>query len=90
MEEKEVELTRSFWDELLSLYDEFMRTGKTDEKTISMLEKSNLLTAGTKIGEEIMENFPQLDYVHVEGLVRQGIREKIFDNLRHAPDDSIE
>jgi hypothetical protein len=37
------------------------------------------------MGKEIMDAFPQLDFKTVEGLVRQGIREKIVDNIRRTP-----
>ena len=84
MEQKE-ELGRSFWVELLGLYDEYMQLGKTDERTIELLEKAELLRAGTVMGKEILDAFPQLDFKTVEGLVRQGIREKIVDNIRRTP-----
>jgi ribosomal 50S subunit-associated protein YjgA (DUF615 family) len=85
----QTELPRTFWIELLGLYDEFMQKNKTDEKTISMLDKAGLLLEGTKIGEELLANFPHLDYKDLEGLVRVGVREKITECLRKAPDDTI-
>jgi coenzyme F420-reducing hydrogenase gamma subunit len=84
MEQKE-ELGRSLWVELLGLYDEYMQLGKTDERTIELLEKAGLLRAGTVMGKEIMDAFPQLDFKTVEGLVRQGIRERIVGEIRKAP-----
>lgn len=84
MEQKE-ELGRSLWVELLGLYDEYMQLGKTDERTIELLDRGGLLRAGTIMGKEIMDAFPQLDFKTVEGLVRQGIREKIVDNIRRTP-----
>ncbi|HHY40412.1 MAG TPA: hypothetical protein GX502_04105 [Syntrophaceticus sp.] len=82
-------LPRSFWVELLRLYDEFMKTGKTDEKTIQMLSKAGLLREGTMMGQEIIKAFPHLEFKDVEPLVRKGIRDKIVDNLKRAVDDSI-
>ncbi len=82
----EQDLPRSFWVELLRLYDEFMETGKTDEETIEMLSKAGLLREGTLMGQEIMNAFPHLEFKDVEPLVRRGIRDKIVDNLRRSVD----
>lgn len=85
----EQDLPRSFWIKLLELYDEFMRTGKTDKQTIEMLGKAGLLREGTLIGQEILNAFPHLEIKDVEPLVRRGIRDKIVENLRRAVDDTI-
>ncbi|HAA90141.1 MAG: Uncharacterized protein XD63_1130 [Thermoanaerobacterales bacterium 50_218] len=79
-------LTRKFWEQLLNLYDEFMVTGKRDEKMIEMLERANLLQEGTRMGREILDSFPHLDFKTVDQLVRQGIRETIVNNLKAAPE----
>ena len=50
MEQKE-ELGRDLWVELLGLYDEFIRLGKTDARTIELLEKAGLLREGTDWGK---------------------------------------
>ena len=50
MEQKE-ELGRDCWVELLGLYDEFIRLGKTDEHTIELLEMAGLLRVGTVWGK---------------------------------------
>jgi ribosomal 50S subunit-associated protein YjgA (DUF615 family) len=84
MEQKE-ELRHDFWVELLGLYDEFIRLGKTDAHTIELLERAGLLRVGTDLGKEIMDAFPHLDFKTVEGLVRQGIREKIVEGIRRNP-----
>lgn len=84
MEQKE-ELGRELWVELLGLYDEFIQLGKTDARTIELLERAGLLREGTILGKEIMDAFPQLDFKAVEGLVRQGIREKIVEQIRRVP-----
>ncbi|NPV28337.1 MAG: hypothetical protein HPY58_01510 [Firmicutes bacterium] len=80
------ELTRSFWEELLHLYDEFIQLGKTDRRTIELLEKADLLREGTRIGQEIIASFPHLDFQVVDALVKQGIRERILKELREAPE----
>jgi len=85
----EQDLPRSFWVKLLELYDDFMRTGKTDQETIEMLGKAGLLREGTVMGQEIMNAFPQLEIKDIEPLVRKGIRDKILENLRRAVDDTI-
>ncbi|HHW29650.1 MAG TPA: hypothetical protein GXX21_08870 [Syntrophomonadaceae bacterium] len=85
----EQDLPRSFWLELLQLYDEFIRTGKTDKETIEMLGKAGLLREGTLMGQEIINAFPHLEFKDVEPLVRKGIREKIVENLKRAVDDTI-
>ncbi len=79
-------LPRSFWVELLRLYDEFMKTGKTDEETIDMLEKAGLLREGTLISQEIMNAFPHLEIKEVEPLARRGVRDKIVENLKSSVD----
>lgn len=79
---EQVQLPRSFWTELLGLYDDFMQTGKTDRHTLEMLEKAGLLREGTLIGQEILKAFPHLKFKDVEPLVRKGIREKIVENLK--------
>ncbi len=84
MEQKE-ELKRDFWVELLRLYDEYIQLGKTDTRTIELLEKAGLLREGTVIGRELMDAFPQLDFKTIEGIVRQGIREKIVEEIRKVP-----
>jgi hypothetical protein len=84
MEQKE-ELGRDFWVELLGLYDEFIRLGKTDTHTIALLERAGLLRVGTDLGNEIMDAYSHLDFRTVEGLVRQGIREKIVEGIRNNP-----
>lgn len=84
--EKEKVLTRSFWEKLLKLYDEFIQTGKTDQQTLELLEKADLLREGTKIGQEILASFPHLDFKVVDALVKQGMRDKIRNNLREAPE----
>jgi hypothetical protein len=82
----EQDLPRSFWEELLRLYDEFMETGKTDEETIEMLSKAGLLREGTLMGQEIINSFPHLDFKDVEPFVRRGIRDKIVENLKRSVD----
>jgi len=82
----EQDLPRSFWEELLRLYDEFMETGKTDEETIEMLSKAGLLREGTLMGQEIINAFPHLEFKDVEPLVRRGIRDKIVENLKRSVD----
>ncbi|MGD0153289.1 MAG: hypothetical protein ABSC17_05950 [Thermacetogeniaceae bacterium] len=84
MEQKE-ELKRDFWVELLGLYDEYIQLGKTDARTIELLEKAGLLREGTVIGKELMDAFPKLDFKSVEVIVRQGIREKIVEEIRKVP-----
>ncbi|MDH7576392.1 MAG: hypothetical protein QHH75_00960 [Bacillota bacterium] len=84
--QKKVELKRSFWGELLRLYDEFIQLGKTDHRTIELLEKADLLREGTRIGQEILASFPHLDFQEVDNLVKQGIREIIRQKLREAPE----
>ncbi|KUK36526.1 MAG: hypothetical protein PWP44_1088 [Thermacetogenium sp.] len=84
--EEQGRLPRSFWIELLELYDDFMKTGKTDRHTLEMLEKAGLLTEGTMIGKELLEAFPHLEFKDVEQLVRRGIREKIVENVRRSRD----
>ncbi len=84
MEQKE-EIGRDLWVELLGLYDEFIRLGKTDARTIELLDKAGLLREGTDLGREIMDAYPHLDFKTVEGLVRQGIREKIVEGIRRNP-----
>lgn len=79
-------LPRTFWVELLRLYDEFMETGKTDKETIDMLEKAGFLREGTLLGQEIMNAFPHLQFKDVEPLVRRGIRDKIVENLKRSVD----
>lgn len=83
----EVQLPRSFWVELLRLYDEFIELGKTDQETLEMLEKAGLLREGTVLAKEIMENYPHLKFSEVDAFVKQGIREKIVEKLRKAPVD---
>ncbi len=83
--EQKGEIGRALWEELLHLYDEYIQLGKTDERTLELLEKAGLLREGTVMGQEIMDAFPQLDFKTVEGLVRQGIREKIVAGLRRVP-----
>ena len=82
----EQDLPRSFWLELLQLYDEFIRTGKTDKETIEMLGKAGLLREGTLMGQEIINAFPHLEIKDVEPLVRRGIRDKIVENLKRSVD----
>jgi hypothetical protein len=84
----EKQLPRSFWVELLQLYDEFMETGKTDEATINMLSKAGLLREGTLMGQEIMNAFPHLEFKDIEPLVRRGIRDRIVDNLKYSQEES--
>ncbi len=84
MEQKE-EPGRVFWVELLGLYDEFIRLGKTDTHTIELLERAGLLREGTDLGKEIMDAYPHLDFKTVDGIVRQGIREKIVEGIRRNP-----
>ncbi|MEG3068230.1 MAG: hypothetical protein RQM95_08440 [Syntrophaceticus schinkii] len=79
-------LPRTFWVELLRLYDEFIESGKTDKDTIDMLERAGLLREGTLLGQEIMNAFPHLEFKEVEPLVRRGIRDKIVENLRRPID----
>ncbi len=86
MKEEQEKLTRDFWRKLLSLYDEFLATGKTDQETIACLEKAGLLEEGTKMGKQLLEAFPHLEFKVVDSLVKQGIREKIVENLKRAPD----
>ncbi len=76
---------RDFWIELLNLYDEFIMLGKTDARTIELLEKAGLLREGTLLGQKIMDDFPQLDFKTVEAFVRRGIRDRIVEELRKAP-----
>lgn len=83
---EQVQLSRSFWIELLELYDDFMQTGKTDKYTLEMLGEAGLLREGTVIGRQILDAFPHLEFKDVEPLVRKGIREKIVENLRRAQD----
>jgi ribosomal 50S subunit-associated protein YjgA (DUF615 family) len=83
--EQQEELGRDLWVELLELYDEYIRLGKTDARTIELLERTGLLRAGTELGKEIMDAYPHLDFKAIEGLVRQGIREKIVDGIRKNP-----
>jgi hypothetical protein len=78
-------LKRDSWVELLGLYDEYIRLGKTDVRTIELLDKAGLLRVGTDLGKEIMDAYPHLDFRTVEGLVRQGIREKIVDGIKKNP-----
>jgi ribosomal 50S subunit-associated protein YjgA (DUF615 family) len=78
-------LGRDFWIELLHLYDEYIRLGKTDAQTIAMLEQAGLLREGTLMGQKLMEEFPHLDFKSVEDLVRQGIREKIVEEIKKVP-----
>lgn len=84
--EEQVRLPRSFWIELLELYDDFIKTGKTDQHTLEMLEKAGLLREGTVLGKELLEAFPHLEFKDVEQLVRRGIREKIVENVRRSRD----
>jgi hypothetical protein len=84
MEQKEG-LGRDLWMELLRLYDDFIRLGKTDTRTIELLERAGLMREGTLLGKEIMDAYPHLEYKTVEGLVRQGIREKIVEGIRSNP-----
>lgn len=77
-------LPREFWEELLQLYDEFIKLGKTDEQTLEMLERANLLTEGTKIGKEILDAYPHLSFKEVDAFVKQGIRERIVEELQKA------
>lgn len=83
---EQVQLSRSFWIELLELYDDFMQTGKTDKYTLEMLGEAGLLREGTVIGRQILDAFPHLEFKDVEPLVRKGIRKKIVENLRRAQD----
>lgn len=83
--EENVELGRELWVELLQLYDEYIQLGKTDARTLELLEKAGLLREGTLMGKEIVDAFPQLDFKTVEGIVRQGIREKIVEGIRKVP-----
>ncbi len=70
----------------MRLYDEFIQLGKTDQRTIKLLEKADLLREGTRIGQDILSSFPHLDFQAVDALVKQGIREKIQKELRRAPE----
>lgn len=79
-------LKRAFWEELLRLYDEFIRIGKTDTHTLELLEKADLLIEGTKIGKEILDAFPHLDFKAVDALVKQGIRKRIVEELHRSTD----
>ena len=83
--EQQEELGRDFWVELLELYDEYIKLGKTDARTIELLERAGLLREGTKLGKEIMDAFPHLDFKTIEGFVRQGIRERIVGGIRKNP-----
>lgn len=83
--EKKEEMGRDFWVELLRLYDEYIQLGKTDERTIELLEKAELLRTGTEMGQELLEAFPHLDFKSIEVLVRQGMREKIVGEIRKNP-----
>ena len=84
--EADIQLPRSFWVELLRLYDDFMQTGKTDKETIDMLDKAGLLREGTVVAKEIMDVFPKLDFKDIEPLVRRGMRDKIVEKLRKSVD----
>lgn len=77
-------LPREFWEELLQLYDEFIKLGKTDERTLDMLEKADLLREGTIIGKEILDAYPHLSFKEVDAFVKQGIRERIVEELQKA------
>ena len=65
--EQQEEFGRNLWVELLELYDEYIKLGKTDERTIELLENAGLLREGTIMGKEIMDAFPHLDFKTVEG-----------------------
>jgi len=80
------QMPRKFWEELLQLYDEFIKLGKTDGQTLELLEKANLLREGTIMGKEILETFPHLDFKDVDAFVKQGMRERIVEELRKAPE----
>ncbi len=84
--EADVQLPRSFWVDLLRLYDDFMETGKTDKETIEMLDKAGMLREGTVVAKEIMDAFPKLDFKDIEPLVRRGMRDKIVEKLRKSVD----
>lgn len=81
MEDQDL-LPRTFWVELLRLYDEFIKTGKTDKKTIDMLDKAGFLREGTLMAHEILDAFPHLEFKDIEPLVRRGIRDKIVKNIK--------
>jgi|GEM_PF-7012559 len=72
------------WEELRGLYEEFVDTRKSTDRTFELLQLTGLEQLAAQLGRELAVRFPDKSFEDIDAMVKARVGDVIAGNCRSS------